>query len=187
MASLAERLFFQLAIRKNWIPLWGRWGGQAGQLTGGHGLVHGLVGTSPLLIMPTVTASHTQTLAGPTLLLLQYRTRKQPWPGLSTSHLMRWRYFIISLFTAKKHAAILTYLLPSKKCTSQCIFLDNVENLSFFLSFLIGFNLLNTRQEHSPCLFKFFYVILFLVKESKIDNDFFVLPVNYYFTGIIKL
>ena len=41
----------------------------------------------------------------------------------------------------------------------------------FFL-FLI-FNLLNTRQEHSPCLFiSFFYVILFLVKESKIDNDF---------------
>ena len=53
---------------------------------------------------------------------------------------------------------------------------------------MIGFNLLNinTRQEGSPCLFKFFYVIL-LVKESKIDNDFFVLPVNYYFTGVIKL
>ena len=109
-------------------------------------LVHALVLTSSLLIMPKVTATHTHALAGPTLLLLQHRTRKQSWPGLTASHLMRWRYFILTLLnkykknhfiiTAKKHAAILTYLLPSKKCTSQCIFLDNVGNLSFFL-FLI--------------------------------------------------
>ena len=136
MDSLARRLFFQLAIKRNWIPLSVRWSGQTEQFTGCHGLVHFLVGTSTLLIMPTVTATHTHALAGTTLLLLQCRTRTQSWPGLSASHLTRWRYFIISLFTAKKHAAILTYLLPSKKCTSQCIFLDNVENLSFFL-FLI--------------------------------------------------
>ena len=143
-------------------------------------MVHGLVMTSTLLIMPTVTATHTHALAGTTLLLLQCRTRTQSWPGLSTSHLMRWRYFILTLLNKYKKNHFINYgqktcsyiniLTTFKKCTSQCIFLDDVENLSFFL-FLI-FNLLNTRQEYSPCLFKFFYVMLFLVKKSKIDNDF---------------
>ena len=144
MAPLARRLFFQLAIKKNWIPLWVRWWDHTRQFTAGHGLVQPLaVMTSTLLIMPTVTATHTHALAITTLLLLQCRTGTQSWPGVITSHLMRWRYFILTLLnkykknhfiiTAKKHAAILTYLLPSKKCTSQCIFLDNVENLSFFL------------------------------------------------------
>ena len=59
---------------------------------------------------------------------------------------------------------------------------------SFFLCFsFFSWSLLNTRQEYSPCLFKFFYVTLFFVKESKIDNDFFVIPVNYNFNGVIKL
>ena len=152
-------------------------------------MVQCLVLTSTLLIMPTVTASQSHALACTTLFLLQCRTRKQSWPGLTASHLMRWRYFILTLLNKYKKNHFINYghktcsyiniLTTLKKCNSQCIFPDNVENLSFFL-FLI-FNLLNTRQEHSPCLFiKFFYVILFLVKESKIDNDFFVLPVNYW-------
>ena len=131
-------------------------------------MVHCLVMRSTLLIMPTVTATHTHALAGTTLLLLQCRTGTQSWPGLSTSHLMRWRYFILTLLNKYKKNHFINYgqktcsyinILPSKKCTSQCIFLDNVENLSFFL-FLI-FNLLNTRQEHSPCLFKFFTLSYF--------------------------
>ena len=127
-------------------------------------MVHGLVWTSTLLIMPTVTASHTHALAGTTLLLLQCRTRTQSWPGLSTSHLMRWRYFILTLLNKYKKNHFINYgqktcsyiniFTSFKKCTSQFIFLDNVENPSFFL-FLI-FNLLNMRQEHSPRLFKFF-------------------------------
>ena len=148
-------------------------------------MVHTLVMTSTLLIMPTVTATHKHTLACPTLLLLQCRTRTQSWPGLFSSHLMRWRYFILNLLNKYKKNHFIIYgqktcsyiniLTTLKKCTSQCIFLDNVENLSFF-HFMI-FNLLNTRQERSPCLFiKFFYVILFLVQESKIDNDFLSFP-----------
>ena len=127
-------------------------------------MVHGLVWTSSLLIMPTVTAAHTHALAGTTLLLVQCRTRIQSWPGLSTSHLMRWRYFILTLLNKYKKNHFINYgqktcsyvniFTSFKKCTSQFIFLDNVENPSFFL-FLI-FNLLNTRQEHSPRLFKLF-------------------------------
>ena len=127
-------------------------------------MVQCLVLTSTLLIIPTVTASHSHALAGTTLLLLQCRTRTQSWPGLSTSHLMRWRYFILTLLNKYKKNHFINYgqktcsyiniFISFKKCTSQFIFLDNVENPSFFL-FLI-FNLLNTRQEHSPRLFKFF-------------------------------
>ena len=134
MASLARRLYFQLAIRKSWIPLWVRWGGQTGQFTGGHGLVHCLVGTSPLLIMPTVTATHAHALAYTTLLLLQCRTQTQSWPGLSASHLMRWRYFILTLLNKYKKNHFIIYgqktcsyiniITTLKKCTSQCIFLD---------------------------------------------------------------
>ena len=113
MASLARRLFFQSAIKKNWIPLWVRWGGQTGQLTCGHGLVQCLVQclvmTSTLLIMPTVTATHTHALACTTLLLLQCRTGTQSWPGLSTSHLMRWRYFILTLLNKYKKNHFIIY------------------------------------------------------------------------------
>ena len=128
-------------------------------------MVQCLVWTSSLLIMPTVTAAHTHALAGTTLLLLQCRTSTESWPGLFlTSHLMRWRYFILTLLNKYKKNHFINYgqktcsyvniFTSFKKCTSQFIFLDNVENPSFFL-FLI-FNLLNTRQEHSPRLFKLF-------------------------------
>ena len=116
------------------------------QLAGGHGMVQGLVGTSTLLIMPTVTATHAHALAYTTLLLLQCRAEKQSWPGLFTSHLMRWRYFILTLLNKYKKNHFINYghktcsyiniLTTLKKYNSQCIFLDNVENLSFFI-FLI--------------------------------------------------
>ena len=144
-------------------------------------MVHCLVWTSRLLIMPTVTASHTQALASTTLLLLQCRTRTQSWPGLSTSHLMRWRYFILTLLNKYKKNHFIIYgqktcsyinILTTFKKMYFPMYISRQRRKSFFL-FLIGFKLLNTRQENSPCLFKFFCVILFLVKESKIDNDFF--------------
>ena len=50
---------------------------------------------STLAIMPTVTLSHTHTLVvGSTQCQVEYRTRKQSLLGLSTSHPMRWKYFI---------------------------------------------------------------------------------------------
>ena len=42
------------------------------------------------------TASQEQAWAITTLLHQQWRSRPQSWPGLSTSHLMRWRYFILT-------------------------------------------------------------------------------------------
>ena len=51
--------------------------------------------TSTLLTMPTVTLIHTQTLAALTLFQVKYYTREQSWLGLTTSHLMRWRCFIL--------------------------------------------------------------------------------------------
>ena len=149
------------------------------QLTGGQGSVQRLVWTSRLLIRPTVTATHTHALAGTTLLLLQCRIRQQSWPGLRTSHLMRWRYFILTLLNKYKKNHFIIYgqktcsyinILTTFKKMYFPMYISRRRRKSFFL-FLI-FNLLNTRQEHRPCLFKFFYVILFLVKESKIDNDF---------------
>ena len=125
--------------------LWVRWGGQTRQFTGGQGLVQCLVQTSSLIIMPTVTATHSGT-AWPCLpcsccSAVSVHNPGRDFPLLTWwgGGILSWPYSInikrtISLFTAKKHAAILTYLLPSKKCTSQSIFLDNVENLSFLFS-----------------------------------------------------
>ena len=145
-------------------------------------MVHCLVQASTLLIMPTVTATHTHTLAGTTLLLLQCRTSTQSWPGLFGSHLMRLRYFILTLLNKYKKNHFIIY---GQKTCSYINILTTFKNMyvpmyiyrqrrkSFFFYFL-DLNLLNTRQEYSSCLFKFFffYVILFLVKESKTDNEF---------------
>ena len=169
MASLARRLFFQLAIRKNWIPLWVRWGGQTGQFTGRQSLVHRLVGTCTLLIMPTVTATHSHTLAGTTLFLLQCRTRQQSWPGLSSSHLMRWKYFILTLLNKYKKNRFIIYgqktcsyinILTTLKKMYIPMYISRQRRESSFLSFF-SWSLLNTRQEHSSCLLSFLrYLIL---------------------------
>ena len=145
MDSLARRLFFQSAIRKNWIPFWVRWRGHTGQFTGGQGPVHRLVLTSSLLIMPTVTAGHWHALAWITLFLLQCRTGKKSWPGLSTSHLMRWRYFILTLLNKYKKNHFINY--GQKTCSYINIFttfkkmyfpmyISRKRRKSFFLSFL---------------------------------------------------
>ena len=145
MASLARRLYFQLAIKKNWIPLWLRWGGQTGQFTGRYGVVYALAITSTLLIMPTVTASHSHALAGSTLLLPQCRTRIQSWPGLSSSHLMRWRYFILTLLNKYKKNHFIIYgqktcsyinILTTFKKMYFPMYISRQRRKSFFLSFL---------------------------------------------------
>ena len=56
-------------------------------------LVEGM--TFTLLTMPTVTLLHTQTLGFLTLFQVEYKTGKQSLLGLTISHLMRWRCFIL--------------------------------------------------------------------------------------------
>ena len=52
--------------------------------------------TSALLTMRIVTLIHTQTLVIPTLFQAEYKAEQQSWLGLGTSHLMRWRCFILA-------------------------------------------------------------------------------------------
>ena len=146
LASLARRLFFQLAIKKNWIPLWVRWGIQTVQFSGGQRMVQCLVRTSPLLIMPTVTASHTHALARTNLLLLQCRTRTQSWLGISPSHLMRWRYFILTLLNKYKKNHFIIYgqktcsyinILTTFKKMYFPMYISRQRRKSLFLIFLI--------------------------------------------------
>ena len=98
MALLPKRLFFRSIIMKAWHRLWARWGKHPhnGQFTGIHIMVHVLAGMSSLLSMPTVTTTQEHVWALTTLFHLQCRTGTQSWPELSTSHLMRWRYFILT-------------------------------------------------------------------------------------------
>ena len=146
MDSLARRLFFQSAIRKNWIPLWVRWKGHTRQFTVGQGGVQCLFIPSRLIIKPTVTAApHTQALAAPTLLLLQCGTRTQSWPGLYCSHLMRWRYFILTLLNKYKKNHFIIYgqktcsyinILTTFKKMYFPMYISRQRRKSFFLSFL---------------------------------------------------
>ena len=55
-------------------------------------------GTSTLLTVQTATLIHTQTLVNTTPILFQveYKTVTQSWLVLGTSHLMRWRCFILA-------------------------------------------------------------------------------------------
>ena len=132
-------------------------------------MVQCLVMTSSLLIMPTVTAAHTQSLAGTTLLLLQCRTQTQSWPGLCTSHLMRWRYFILTLLKKYKKNHFIIY---GQKTCSYINILTTFKNMyvpmyisrqrrKSFLIYFLDLNLLNTRQEYSSCLFKFLFFTSF--------------------------
>ena len=136
-----------------------RCGGQAGQftdrhcsvhalvmaLTLGQGIVYCLVVRSTLSIMPTVTPTHSQALAGLTVLLLQCRTRPQSWQGLFTSHLMRWRYFILTLLNKYKKNHFIIYgqktcsyinILTTFKKMYFPMYISRQRRKSFFLSFL---------------------------------------------------
>ena len=116
------------------------------QFTGGHGMVQGLVGTSTLLIMPTVAATQKHALAGPTLLLLQCRTRTQSWPGLGSSYLMRWRYFILNLLNKYKKNHFIVYgqktcsyisILTTFKKMYFPMYISRQRRKSLFLCFLV--------------------------------------------------
>ena len=124
------------------------------QFTGGQIMVQCLVWTSTLLIMPTVTATHSHALAGTTMLLLQCRTGTQSWPGLSTSHLMRWRYFILTLLNKYKKNHFIIYgqktcsyinILTTFKKMYFPMYISRQRRKSFFLSFL---DLCQTRDRN---------------------------------------
>ena len=115
------------------------------QFTGSHGGVHALVMTSRFVTMPTVTTTHTHALARFTLLLLQCRTRKQSWPGLTASHLMRWRYFILTLLNKYKKNHFINYgqktcsyinILTTFKKMYIPMYISRQHRKSFFLCFL---------------------------------------------------
>ena len=97
---LPKRLFFLSKIVKGWHHFWVRWSQarQEGQLTGIHIMVQSLVWTSSFLMMQGDMATQKQSWASTTLFQLQWRTRAaQSWRGLEgISHLMRWRYFILT-------------------------------------------------------------------------------------------
>ena len=97
IALLPKRLSFRSTIMKAWHRLWARWRKNTQmQFTGVHVMVHVLATMSSLEIMPTVTTTQKHVWAIATLFHLQCRTRTQSWPGLSASHLIRWRYFILT-------------------------------------------------------------------------------------------
>ena len=73
-------------------------------------LVQGM--TSSFITMPTLTLTPTQTLPTLTLFQLEYKTGKQSWLGLTNSHLMRWRCFILA---KSQNMAIEFYLLDVSK------------------------------------------------------------------------
>jgi len=82
------------------------------QFTGAQVMVQHLVvgGTSTLLTMPTVTLIHPQALAPLTLFQVEYKASTQSWLGLVSSHLMRWRCFILTE-SPRQDVAINLYLL----------------------------------------------------------------------------
>ena len=97
-ALLPKRLFFRSTIMKAWHRLWARSRKDTHerQFSGIHLLVQCLALMSSLMIMPIVTTTQQHFWAITTLFQLQQRTRTQSWPRLLTSHLMRWRYSILT-------------------------------------------------------------------------------------------
>ena len=95
LALHPKRSFFRPTIMKSWHRLWARWSkdSQGRQFTGFHIMVHVLAMMSSLTSL-TGTQEHVWAIT--TLFHLQCRTTTQYWPGLCTSHLMRWRYFILT-------------------------------------------------------------------------------------------
>ena len=97
MFGLPMRSYFHSATKKvlDHLRAWRRVHHM--QFTGVQVMVHHLVEgmTSVLKTMPTVTLTPTPTLAALTLSQVEYKASTQSWLGLVTSHLMRWRCFIL--------------------------------------------------------------------------------------------
>ena len=101
MALLSKRLFFPSKIVKGWHHLWARWSKEAQerQLKGKDIMVQRLVRISSFMLKKAEKAPQKQSWARTTLFQVQWATRAaQSWPGniVVSSHLMRWRYFILT-------------------------------------------------------------------------------------------
>ena len=93
------RLSFLSTILKGWHRLWARRSRKERQLTGIQLMVQSLVMTWSFILMPSISCTPKHAWARTTLFQLQWRTCSKSWPGLGTnnpSHLMRWRYFILT-------------------------------------------------------------------------------------------
>ena len=106
MVSLPMRSYFHSATKKVLDHLRAWWRVHHMQFTRAQDMVQYLVQgmTCTSLQMPRVTLTPRPALAPLTLFQVEYKTRKQSWLGLVTSHLMRWRCFILvkSQFKKKK-------------------------------------------------------------------------------------
>ena len=113
---LPMRSYFHSATKKVWDHLKAWWRDHHLQFTGAQVLVQYLVEgmTFALLTMPTVTLTPTPTLATLTLFQVEYKTRTQSWLGLTNSHLMRWRCFILA---ESQNAATQFYWVPDVSIT----------------------------------------------------------------------
>ena len=69
---------------------------KAGQFTGFTVLVQSLVTTSSFILIPQKERTQKHAWARGTLFHLECMTSSRSWPGLSTSHPMRWRCFILA-------------------------------------------------------------------------------------------
>ena len=105
IVPLPMRSYFYSATKKVLDHLRAWWRDHHLQFTGARVMVQHLLECikSTSLTMPTVTLTNTRTLAPITLFHVKYKTRAQSWLGLVTSHLMRWRCFILA---ESKNAAI---------------------------------------------------------------------------------
>ena len=100
MLKPPTRLSFLSTILEGWHRLWVRWSQniQDRQLRGIQFMVQNLVRTSSFILMPGISIYQKLAWAWSTLIHLQSRTPSRSWPGLRTSHLIRWRwrYFILT-------------------------------------------------------------------------------------------
>ena len=98
MVPRPMRSYFHSATKKVLDHLRAWWRPHHMQFTVDQLMVQHLVqgGTSTSLTMPTVTLIQAQSLAAITLFQLENKTRQQSWLGLTNSHLMRWRCFILA-------------------------------------------------------------------------------------------
>ena len=97
MVPLPMRSYFHSTTKKVLDHLRAWWRVHHMQFTSTQVMVQHLVMalTSTLLTMPTVTLTPTHTLVTLTLFQVDYKTGKHFWQGLTTSHLMRLRCFIL--------------------------------------------------------------------------------------------
>ena len=118
MVPLPMRSYFHSETKKVLDHLRAWWRDHHMQFTRTQVMVQHLVEgmTSAFITMPTVTLTPSLTLVNPTTTLFQveYKTSTQSWLGLVTSHLMRWKCFILA---DSQNAATQFYWVPDVSIT----------------------------------------------------------------------